>query len=177
MLDAVSSSVSIETPEHAHDPAQRDSDRDDDELPQKSDGDDRQIPDGNGHGIPDGGDEQLPPEDDELMVVVCPQRVYERLRPELDESRERLYREYEREYEDLLAERAQLEDEIACLERQLARKESQLDAVVTRNERILEARTESYRRRIVERNADDDVQWTGRTQTPGLLDAVKNWLR
>jgi hypothetical protein len=169
VLDAVSSSVSIETAEHAHDPAQRDSDRDDDELPQKSDGDDRQIP--------EGGDEQIPPEDDELLVVVCPQGVYERLRPELDESREQLCRRYEREYEDLLAERAQLADEIDCLERQLARKESQLDAVVTRNERILEARTESYRRRIVERNADDDVQWTGRTQTPGLLDAVKNWLR
>lgn len=155
--------VSIETPDHAHDPAQRGSERDDNdgELPPK----------------PDGGDEEIPDGNDELMVVVCPQRVYERLQPELGESRERLYREYEREYEDLLAERAQLEDEIACLERQLDRKESQLDAVLTRNERILEARTESCRRRIEDRNDADDFQWTGRTQSPGLLGRLKRWMR
>jgi predicted nucleic acid-binding Zn-ribbon protein len=111
------------------------------------------------------------------MVVVCPQRVYERLRPELDEPRERLCRRYEREYEDLLAERTQLEDEIDCLERQLERKESQLDAVVARNDRIMEARTESYRRRIEDRDDGDDFLWTGRRQESGLLAAVRNWLR
>jgi predicted nucleic acid-binding Zn-ribbon protein len=153
VLDAVSSFVSIETPDHAHDPAQRDAQRDDDA----------------------GESNRRPDADDELTVVVCPQRVYERLQPELDESRERLCREYEREYEDLLAERAQLEDEIACLERQLDRKESQLDAVVTRNERILEARTESYRRRIEDQDTqrDDGFRWTGRRQTPDLLGRLK----
>ena len=148
--------MSTETPDHAHDPAQNGSERHDDDA---------------------GKSNRRPDVDDELTVVVCPQRVYERLQPELDESRERLCRRYEREYEALLAERAQLEDEIACLERQLERKESQLDAVRTRNERILEARTESYRRRIEDGDDGDDFQWTGRRQAAGLLAAVKNWLR
>lgn len=148
--------MSTETPEHAHDPAQRGSESRDD----------------------DAGESNRPLDaDDELVVVVCPQRVYERLRPELDECREQLCREYEREYEDLLAERAQLEDEVACLERQLRRKESQLDAVVTRNEEILEARTESYRRQIEGRGEEDDFEWTGTRQESGLLARLKNWLR
>jgi vacuolar-type H+-ATPase subunit I/STV1 len=158
VLDDVDTFVSIETPDNAHDPAQSGSERDDDND--------------------DVGESNHPPDaDDELLVVVCPQRVYERLRPELDESREQLCRRYEREYEDLLAERAQLADEIDCLERQLARKESQLDAVLTRNERILEARTESCRRRIEDRNEDDGFQWTGRKQAPSLLGRLKRWLR
>ena len=141
--------MSTETPEHAHDPtAQTESD----ERPPASD------------------------RDDDLVVVVCPQRVYEQLRPELDESRERLCRRYEREYEDLRAERAQLEDEVDCLERQLGRKESQLDAVVTRNEHILAERTESYRRRI-EGDESDDFEWTGRRQEAGLLARLKSWFR
>lgn len=113
--------------------------------------------------------------DDDLVVVVCPQRIYEQLRPELDEWREQLCRRYEREHEDLLAERAQLEDEVACLERQVERKEAQLDAVVARNEQILTARTESYRRHIDGR--DDDFEWTGRRQESGLLARLKRWLR
>ncbi|WP_158058598.1 hypothetical protein [Halorussus halophilus] len=115
--------------------------------------------------------------DDELVVVVCPQRVHDRIRPELEEGRAELYERYEQRYEDLLAERAQLEDEVACLENQLDRKESQLDAVVTRNERILEERTESYQRAIADQQSDtSDVQWTGTKQTPGLLARLKDWL-
>lgn len=113
--------------------------------------------------------------DDELVVVVCPRRISERLRPELDEWRERQCRRYEREHEDLLAERAQLEDEVECLERQLDRKESQLDAVIARNEQILRERTESYRRRLD--GEGDDFEWTGRRQESGLLARLKRWLR
>lgn len=143
--------MSTETPNHAHDPtAQAESD----ERPPASERDDA----------------------DDLVVVVCPQRIYEQLRPQLDESREQLCRRYEREYEDLRAERAQLEDEVACLKRQLGRKESQLDAVVTRNEQILEERTESYRRRI-EGDESDDFEWTGRRQEAGLLARLKSWFR
>lgn len=115
--------------------------------------------------------------DDELVVVVCPQRVHDRLRPELEEGRAELYERYEQRYEKLLAERAQLEDEVACLERQLGRKESQLDAVVTRNEQILEERTESYQRTIADQRGETtDVQWTGQKQEPGLLSRLRNWL-
>ncbi|WP_115863217.1 hypothetical protein [Halorussus litoreus] len=146
--------MSIETTEDAHDPAQTAR-----ESTANEDGAD---------GRPD----------DELVVVICQHSTYEQLRPELDESRERLCRRYDREYETLLSERAQLADEVEALERQLARKESQLDAVVARNEQILEARTESYRRQIAEQEADeDDIQWTGRRQSPGLLARLKNWLR
>lgn len=125
------------------------------------------------------GSDWRPDTDDELVVVVCPQRIYEQLQPDLGEWRERLCREYEREYEDLLAERAQLEDEVACLERQLQRKESQLDAVITRNEQILESRTESYQRQMErqESGEDDDFEWTGSRQEAGLLARLKNWLR
>jgi len=143
--------VSIETPECAHEPRQ---------PPAKEEED---------------GSDWRPDTDDELVVVVCPQRIYEQLQPDLGEWRERLCREYEREYEDLLAERAQLEDEVACLERQLARKESQLDAVITRNEQILESRTESYQRHI-EGREDDEAEWTGSRQEAGLLTRLKNWL-
>ncbi|WP_137284158.1 hypothetical protein [Halorussus salinisoli] len=146
--------MSIETPERTHDG--------------------ERLPEG---GRADGSDWR-PDTDEELVVVVCPQRIYEQLRPELDDWRERLCREYEREYEDLLAERAQLEDEVDCLERRLARKESQLDAVITRNEQILESRTESYRDRIDgSSEADDDFEWTGRKQEAGLLARVKSWFR
>lgn len=115
--------------------------------------------------------------DDEMVVVVCPQGIHDRLRPELEAGRVQLYERYEDRYEDLLAERAQLEDEVSCLERQLERKESQLDAVITRNECILEERTTSYRREISERKSrDDDCQWTGRRQESGLLARLKNLL-
>lgn len=144
--------MSIETNEHAHDR-------------------DRKPPDA------DDGSERRPDTDEELMVVVCPNRIYERLRPELDDWRERLCREYEREYEDLLAERAQIEDEVDCLERQLRRKESQLDAVITRNEQVLQARTASYRERIADEEGADDFAWTGRRRESGLLARVKGWFR
>lgn len=140
--------MSTETPKRAHDPTAR---TESDERPPASDRDD-------------------------LVVVVCPQRVYEQLRPELDESRERLCRRYEREYEDLRAERARLADEVDRLERRLGRKESQLDAVVTRNEQILEERTESYRRRI-EGDESDDFEWTGRRREAGLFARLKSWFR
>ena len=145
--------MSTETPEHAHDSAR----------PPADEG--------------DAVSTRRPDTDDELVVVVCPNRIYEQLQPDLDEWREQLCREYEREYEDLLAERAQLTDEVEALERQLRRKESQLDAVVTRNERILEARTESYRQRIEGRGEDDGFEWTGRRRESGLLARLKNWLR
>lgn len=144
--------MSIETPEDAHDPTQT----------------------ARENATSDDGADGRP--DDELVVVLCRRSTYEQLRSELDESRERLCREYEREYEDLLAERAQLADEVAALERQLRRKESQLDAVVARNEQILQARTESYRRRIDGRE-DDDFQWTGHRRETGPLAALRNWLR
>ncbi|WP_132059293.1 hypothetical protein [Halorussus amylolyticus] len=141
--------MSTNTPDHAHDPTAQ----------------------------TEPGENALPSErrDDELVVVVCPQRIYEQLRPELDEWREQLCRRYERDYEGLLAECAQLEDEVACLERQVERKEAQLDAVVARNEQILTARTESYRKHIDGEN--DDFEWTGRRQESGLLARLKRWLR
>ncbi|NEU55258.1 hypothetical protein [Halorussus sp. MSC15.2] len=85
----------------------------------------------------------------------------------------------ESEYEDLLAERARLADEVETLERRLRRTESRLDAVVARNERILEARTESYRERIADAKADDadDFEWTGRKQGPTLVARLRDWLR
>ncbi len=123
----------------------------------------------------DGTDER--PDDEELVVVVCERRVYERLCSDLDEQDERRYGDYEREYEDLLAERARLADEANRLERRLEDKKSQLDAVVERNERVLEARTEAYRERIENGENDDRFAWTGRRQAAGALAKLKNWLR
>ena len=114
--------------------------------------------------------------DDEMVVVVCPRRVRERIQPELEEGRAALYERYEQQYQNLLAERTQLEDEVGCLERQLERKQAQLDAVVTRNERILEDRTESFRRTVADHRRNDDTRWTGTRQKPGLLARVRNWL-
>ncbi|UPV75609.1 hypothetical protein M0R89_05975 [Halorussus limi] len=141
--------MSTETPERAHDP--------------------ERLPEG------ERADGSNPRPDDDLRVVVCPQRVYEQLRPELDERHERRCGDYEREYEELLTERARLADEVNRLERRLESKKSQLDAVVTRNERVLEARTESYRERIA--GDGDDFEWTGRRQESGLLARLKAWIR
>lgn len=115
--------------------------------------------------------------DDEMVVIVCPRGIHDELRPELEAGRAQLYERYEEKYEDLLAERAQLEDEVSCLERRLRHKESQLNAVITRNERVLEERTESYQRRIAEHESRDDGRWTGRRQESGLLARLKNLLR
>ncbi|WP_135853353.1 hypothetical protein [Halorussus salinus] len=148
--------MSIDTPDGAHDP--------------------ERLPEGE---RADGSDER--PDDEELVVVVCERRVYERLRPELDERSERRYGEYEREYEELLAERARLADEANRLERRLEDKKSQLDAVVERNEEVLEARTESYRERIgdaeSDETGDDGFAWTGRRQAAGILSKLQHWLR
>ncbi|WP_276299619.1 hypothetical protein [Halorussus lipolyticus] len=166
--------MSIKTPERAHDHGEARAS--DDERGRTTRESTRQPP---ANEETDDASDWRPDTDDELVVVVCPQRIYEQLQPDLDESRERLCREYEREHEDLLAERAQLADEVDALERQLARKESQLDAVITRNEQILEARTESYQNRIERREngEDDDFEWTGSRQESGLLARLKNWLR
>ena len=144
--------VSIETPERAHDMEGR--------------------PEG------EGGDGSGGRPDTDDVVVVCPRESYERLRTELDDWPEHRRGEYEREYEDLLAERARLADEVNRLERRLESKKSQLDAVVARNERILKARTESYRQRIADgSDGSDDFEWTGRKQATGLLARVREWLR
>jgi uncharacterized membrane protein YccC len=161
--------VSIETPERAHDRGEAQC-ASDDEREGTTRESTRRPPE------KDDASDWRPDTDEDLVVVVCPQRIYEQLQPDLDEWREQLCREYEREYEDLLAERAQLADEVEALERRLRRKESQLDAVIARNEQILEARTESYRRRIEGRDADD-FEWTGSRRESGLLARLKNWLR
>lgn len=141
--------MSTETPERAHDPARR----------------------------PPDGDGEPPRDGDDLVVVVCPNRVYEQLRPEIDAWRGPFCRAYEREYEDLLAERARLADEVDALERRLRRKETQLDAVVARNEQVLADRTESYRERLAGEEPDDDFEWTDRRQEAGLLARLRSWLR